>query len=42
VQLLHHAIRPHLAQEEIDPREAFPEGAQDGREGFVGRRRYEA
>jgi len=35
VQLLDYAVRPHLAQEELDSREAFPEGAQNGWEGFV-------
>jgi hypothetical protein len=42
VQPLHHVIRPHLAQEELDAREAFPKGAQNGREGVVSGRRYEA
>jgi len=35
-------IRPHLAQEELDARESFSKGTQNGREGFVGGRRYEA
>jgi hypothetical protein len=42
MELLHHMIRPHLAQEEVDSREAFPEGVQNEWEGFVGGGRYEA
>ncbi len=41
VRALRHSIRPHLAQEELDFREAVPEHAQDRREHFVGGRRHE-
>ena len=30
-QMLYYAIRPHLAQEELDLRKALPEPVQDGR-----------